>query len=492
MRNWMHELASHYEQTRRRHSAEKLMIVFDIDGTIIDMRHMVLYVLQAYDRSQGTRFFRRLRVADIVVHENHVSDLLRQMDIPPRRREHILAWYLKHRWSSLAIHASHRPYQGVLEVIRWFQLQPNTFVGLNTGRPDALRLDTLHSLNKLAKEYRVRFRSDLLYMNPSDWGKSVENAKVAGVEYFRSAGYRVFAMIDNEPDNLRAIAKADPRQEILLLHAATILESRRKRLPRCSVQGDRYDITELISENTLPGHVQFVWHGVNDKLNLHRFLASNVHWGEVDVREDPVTQDMILRHDSFDESPLQDGEEPLRLADCLQQCGAHGRGVKLDLKLDAGLIDKVLDTAAACAFNDADLWFNANVERLHSQGFQTLANRFPGAIIQCPVDFLAPLIIASPEMAHKVLKMYCGWGINRFSVSWFTADKHQVLKRMESWGFEVNIYDVPDLESFLQAALLLPHSVTADFNFHKWGYYGHGSGAQSPRSYAVVRLSKTA
>ncbi len=483
MKDWMRELACHYEETRRRHPADKLMIVFDIDGTIIDMRYMVLYVLQAYDRSHGTGFFRQLRVADIAVHENRVPELFAQMDIPMRKREHILEWYLKHRWSSLAIHMSHRPYQGVLEVIRWFQLQPNTFVGLNTGRPDALRLDTLHSLNRLGKEYRVQFSSELLRMNPRDWEEDVENAKVAGLEYFRNAGYRVFAMVDNEPGNLRAIAKADPQREILLLHAVTILESRRKRPPRRSVRGKSYDLTELISEQALPGHVQFVWHGVNDKTNLREFLASNVHWGEMDVREDPVTQDLVLRHDNFDESPLRDGEDLLPLKDCLGRCRVHGRGVKLDLKVDAGLTGKVLDTAGAASFDDTNLWFNGNVERLHKQGFQTLAKRFPAAIIQCPMDFLAPLIVASPDIAREVLDMYSGWGINRFSISWFTADKRRMLEQMEIWGFAVNIYDVPDLESFLQAALLLPRSITADFNFHKWGYYGQGSGEKFARHY---------
>jgi hypothetical protein len=42
-----------------------------------------------------------------------------------------------------------RPYPGALEVIRWFQLQESTFLGLNTSRPERLRADTLHSLNAL-------------------------------------------------------------------------------------------------------------------------------------------------------------------------------------------------------------------------------------------------------------------------------------------------------------------------------------------------------
>ena len=40
----------------------------------------------------------------------------------------------------------------------------------------------------------------------------------------------------------------------------------------------------------------------------------------------------------------------------------------------------------------------------------------------------------------------------------------------------MNLYAVPDHESFLQAMLLMPRSLTADFNFPEWNYYGRGSG----------------
>ncbi len=75
-----------------------------------------------------------------------------------------LAWYAKHLWSPEAILAAIRPYQGVLGVIRWFQLQPSTCVALNTGRPEEVRDLTLQFLNALGKAYRVTFRSDLLCM----------------------------------------------------------------------------------------------------------------------------------------------------------------------------------------------------------------------------------------------------------------------------------------------------------------------------------------
>ena len=112
-----------------------------------------------------------------------------------------------------------------MEVIRWFQMQPNTFVGLNTGRPEFLREDTLRSLNKLGDEYKVRFTTGLLHMNPHGWEKKVADIKAGGVVHFQETGYRVFAMVDNEPENLNSVSKVDLHQEVLLLHANTIFES---------------------------------------------------------------------------------------------------------------------------------------------------------------------------------------------------------------------------------------------------------------------------
>ena len=50
------------------------------------------------------------------------------------------------------------------------------------------------------------------------------------------------------------------------------------------------------------------------------------------------------------------------------------------------------------------------------------------------------------------------------------------FERMEEWGYQVNIYNVPNLDTFLRAVLMLPSSITSDFNFPQWHYYGRGSG----------------
>jgi len=405
-KDWMAELAFHYEKMRQLYPGEELAILFDIDGTILDMRYMILNVLKTYDSEHDTRFFQKLRVADINVHENQVDCLLRELQVPFQLHAEIIDWFNKNRWSPKYILQSHQPFSGVLEVIRWFQLQPNTIVGLNTGRPESLRNDTLMSLNKLGKEFKVQFASKLLHMNPLGWEQEVEDSKVVGIQRFQELGYRIFAFIDNEPENLKAVSMIDPFKEILLLHADTIFETKISGLPSHTVKGSVYDLTELIPEKSLPKHTQFVWHGINDKANLQQFLTSDINWGECDVRLDPIGEELILRHDSFKNSPLGADEDWLSLDDLLSCVAKTGKSIKIDLKAGGVIVEKVMEAVDYYGFDDSRLWFNSNVERLQELGFWKLSKRYPNAILQADVDFLAPLICSAPHKAREILDMF--------------------------------------------------------------------------------------
>jgi len=490
-KSWMAELVSHYEKIRHLYPKNRLMILFDIDGTILDMRYRMLFILKSFDNNHNTRFFRRLKVSDITFREYQIDRFLEELLIPSETQKDILKWYNEHLWSSESILHSHRPFAGILDVIRWFQIQPNTFVGLNTGRPELIRSDTLRSMNELGKEFKVQFTDELLYMNPKDWDQEVENSKVAGVRHFQKAGYRIFAFVDNDPDNFKLISKIDANKEILLLHANTIFESKRTRLPPGTVKGKVYDLTELIPERKLPQHIQFVWHGINEEVNLRQFLASDITWGECDVRLNPTANDLILRHDSFSENPLYADEEWFSFDHLLSRLLKTGKSIKIDLKAGGILADKFLKFIDSHSFDESRLWFNGNVERLHEQGFRKLAGACPNSILQCPVDFLAPLICSAPKKAKEILDMFKTWGINRFSIDWQTRDMRIFFDQMDEWGFEVNIYNVPDLESFLRAVLLMPRSITSDFNFPKWHYYGRGSGEDGNiYEYSVRKTNK--
>ena len=477
----MHVLAQHYDQMRRRYPEDSLLILFDIDGTIIDMRHLVRHVLLRYDAIHGTRYFAPLDVDDIKVHENHVEDLLEQLAVPEGRRADIMRFWLEKRWSRDSLLEAHRPFKGVMDVIRWFQMQPGVEVGLNTGRPESLRADTLRSLNELGHEFRVVFRDDLLRMNQRGWENNVPGSKADAIRQFQNDGYRVFAMVDNEPANLAAVAELDGCQDVLPLHAHTIFEGDCRELPASSASGTDFELTELATEDRVPAGIQFVWHGVNDRGNLRQFLASDVEWGELDVRSDPDSAEFVLHHDTLESrnGETHNGdhvEELLTFDEVIAELRRFDKAIKVDLKEGSEAVTFVLEALAEQNFDESRTWFNANIEVLGEDGFRQLRRARPQAIVQCPIDHLISQIIDSPDGARATLEELRSWGVSRFSIEWGPSELPEVVDRLGTWGFEANLYNVPDLDAFLHAVLLKPRSVTADFNFPEWHYYGRGAG----------------
>jgi hypothetical protein len=361
----------------------------------------------------------------------------------------------------------------VLEVIRWFQVQSSTFVGLNTSRPARMRTDTLRSMNALGRDLRVEFDPGLLHMNESgDHGNAIAS-KIEGLRAFTRARYRPVAVVDHDPAVIRAMVAADAVGDILFLQTRTTSPPPRLTGPRTAA-GRRYDLKALVGDD-LPARVQLVWHGVNDEVNLREFLSSTVRWGELDVRRDP-RQRLVLRHDSFERTPWSRDEPLLTRATALEAFAGHVRGLKLDLKDGTDVLDEVLDLLDGHGFDNDRLWFNASIETVGADGFRRLRSAYPRAIVQCPIDFLAPLVVAAPRRARAVLQMLAGWGISRFSVAWGREITHSLVHQLEKWRYEVNLYAVPDHEAFLRAVLLMPRSLTADFKFPQWNYYGRGSG----------------
>jgi hypothetical protein len=475
--DWMRELAVHYEQLRRAYPADELTIVFDIDGTILDLRHLVVHALLSYDREHGTQHFRGLRAEDISVHESRIDQFLAGRALPAPVKEDVHEWYAERLWSAEAILAGSRAYSGVLSVIRWFQLQPATRVALNTGRPEELRQLTLRSLNEVGRAHRVSFDDDLLWMNPRGW-EQILLSKVEGLRSLVARGLKVVAVIDNEPANIRAMAEADDSGEILFLHADTIFDSQREATPR-TVTGKTYGLAGLVSEQDLQDRVEFIWHGVNDQANLRQFLSSGIRWAECDIRTDPLGR-LVLRHDSFEETPWTRAEHPFLIEDCVAALRRHERAVVLDIKEGGDVPGRVLALVDKLGFDDSDLCFLGSIETLGEEGMRSIARARPASALSFMADFVGPLLLAVPTLATQVLETLRGWGVNRVAVDWRTTRRmHELLDRFEDQGWDVNIHGVPDLEAFLEASLMLPRAVTADFNFPDWHYYGRGAGQRA-------------
>lgn len=257
----------------------------------------------------------------------------------------------------------------------------------------------------------------------------------------------------------------------------TLFESRRALLAE-SPSSHRSDLRARIGERGLPDHVELVWHGVNDRANLRHFLASPVRWGECDVRRDGRGR-LALRHDAFEETaepvPGDGPPQPLMADEFLRAAAAEGKGIKLDVK-QRDVLAELLALVDRTGVSSRDLWFNGRVDVLGEAGFRRLRRASPEATVQCPIDALAAVIVAAPDRARAVLDVMASWGVDRFSLAWGTAHMALLLDHLDGWGHEVNLYAVENLDDFLRAVLLLPRSVTADFNFPDWHYFGRGAG----------------
>jgi hypothetical protein len=247
--------------------------------------------------------------------------------------------------------------------------------------------------------------------------------------------------------------------------------------PEAPAGRDR-NLRALVGEADLPDGVELVWHGVNDRANLRHFLGSPVRWGECDVRRDPQGR-LALRHDPFEGpvGPCPDNRmaRPLLADEFLRIALAGGKGVKLDVK-QRDVVGELLGLVGRSGASGDDLWFNGRVDVLGEDAFRRLRRAWPAATVQCPIDALSPAIVATPDRAKAALAALAAWGIDRFSLAWGTGRIPLLLDRLDQWGHDVNVYAVEDLDEFLRAVMLLPRSVTADFNFPEWHYFGRGPG----------------
>ncbi len=465
MQNWMKTLSEHYESFRVSFPNEKLLVAFDIDGTILDMRHIICHALRSFDAINGTKYFTALEWKDIDFHEEQIDVIFEKRNIPEIHCQAIRNQYWNLLLSAATTIEAHCPFQGVLDVIRWFQLQPNTFVGLNTGRPESLRQGTLGSINELAGRFNVKFSSDLLFMRPDDWKLGIAAIKPEGIRYFQQKGYRVFAFVDNEPENLHAVSVMDRNKEILLLHADTIFKSTQTVIPERAVRGRHYNVSHLTSDKTLPQHVQLVWRCTYERESFAAFAGSNIHWLEINLDE-------ILKQKNKDKRTLS-------LHESLNFAIASGKSIKLDLCQDVSVFEKALEIAAKYGFAGEALWFKLRDSHVLSGNcLRKIGTKYPEAIIEYNVDFLAKSILDEPDSAKEILTLLKKAGINRYSLTRGKPAWRRITVDLINWGFDVHINSVTTFENFLQTALLTPRSMTLCFGFDSWQYFGSLRGDQ--------------
>lgn len=355
----------------------------------------------------------------------------------------------------------------VFDLLRWFQIQEKTSVGIYSELEQAKILMVLNELNRRGFAHRLTLESDNLYLN-ADAGSGLASA---AVDKFGETGKSVFAVIDPVDKNLEAL-KQKTLIKLQPFDSSGSISDGKKSI----IQGNSIDLVNLISEKGLPKSIQYCWHGINDEYNLNQFLDSSVVWGEVDVRHHPATGQLITRHDSYKKSPAFSGEQVQLFKETLQIFRENNRHVKIDFKQGRSVIDEVSQILQALSFPDEEIWFHGDVHKLYPGGFKKLRANFPGAIIQTTIDGLGQYIVQRPRIAKGALNIYARWGVNRFLLTWQSLHLARIMEQMGIWGYDVNFYEIPDLQSFLHAVLFLPAGITSDYNFPEWNRFGRGSG----------------
>lgn len=437
MTHWIRRLAQHFESVRRRTPGAPLALVFDIDGTILDVAPAARALLRSHAAAGGRDYLATAHETDLAAAD--WTAIAAGAGLRGAARDEAAA-ALRRAWSRPdAVLAAHRPFRGVLEVIRWFQLQPNTVVALNTGRLESQRLETLRQLNTLGGEYRVQFPSELLCMRQCRT-EAVATAKVRGIETLRTRGYHIVAAVDNEPAYLQAIAAAGPERELLTFDSRDLHDTRRQTVP--------YDLRELLGSRRLPRHVQFVWQDIDGEVELQRFLMSSIHWGEVAL------------------AGFRDGEPilggGLSLTRVLPAMLQRARGCKINLATPAQ-VKTLIPWLRSRDYPAGALWFHVPAGPDQGEALRQLAESLPGSTRQAPVDGLIRPLDGRPDQAAIDALLRCG--ATRFGLDWCASGKPAILDAMERHGLELHLHSIPDLESFLRASLLLPHSLGTGFDF---------------------------
>ena len=352
----------------------------------------------------------------------------------------------------------------IISVLRWFQIQKKITVGFVSRRSGIATSELVRDLQKYAKNHRFNIDSSLIFFPEKAATDSEQQRSL--LEVCTERGYRLFAYL-----GLEKPANSSESLRYFNLNDIALDEN---------ITGDQgaphASLIHLITEEELPEEIEYCWHGINDHENLEKFLQSSVTWGEVDVRAHPVSNELITRHDSFSKSPAFPAEKILSLEDVLFRMYAEQKKVKIDFKQGGEVVDHTLEMLRTLGYFNESVWFHGDLPVLRISGFQKLFAVYPEAIVQTTIDQIAPFIALAPPLGRWLIRLFSDWGANRFLLTWKSRYKIQVMEKMERWGYPVNLYQIPNLEEFLKAVLLLPASITSDFNFPEWKYYGRGSG----------------
>ncbi|MCB9148363.1 MAG: HAD family hydrolase [Caldilineaceae bacterium] len=460
---WLKKLVDQYDRMRLENAHDQKILLLDIDGTILDIRYAVYHLLRQYDRQHETDFFQNLNPAHIQSPLNSLPVLLKNRRIKRKDQRAVEEWVLEHLYTEVTIHQYCQLQEGIFDLIRWFQMQPNTRVALVTGRPETQRVATLLMLNTLGETYRVSFRTEWLFMRPTAWASSVAMYKVEAVQQLQGRGFQIMAMIDSEPENLAAIDAADEIKPFLLMHTDTLRFSDPLLLPRHASIGHEFNVHALITMRDLPRQVQLVWSGIRGRDDLLAYLMSDIEWVELNIYANPVNDHLLLNIPAARYAGAQPSTQDLNLDDTLNMLKMLDKSVKFKLNIEGRAIMRLLEAIARYQFPQHKICFDLLLDSVGPKGVQQITSAYPDAVLQTHIGPHLS-IQRNPVELKSQLKMAESWGVSRFALSYCQQGFRQTFIELSNNGFDLCIDGINNRKKFIDAILLEPSSITGDFH----------------------------
>lgn len=253
-----------------------------------------------------------------------------------------------------------------------------------------------------------------------------------------------------------------PKEKLLIAFDidGTILDMRHmiKYTLKTFDDGKAYDLKDLMSKNTMPKHIQFVWSCNYARESFASFIGSNISWLEIDLRDAQKVRSL--------------NDENLSLEECLNFAKTGDKSVKLNVREGALSLDKALEIINFYDLYKSPLWLKVGDDHvLRRNRLAALKKAYPDAVIEHEVDFLVRPVLDEPDNAKYVLELLQKVGVNRFSLSRKQPQWRRVVNMLGNWGFDVHVDHVTSFETFLQAALLSPRSMTINLSPADWKYF---------------------
>jgi hypothetical protein len=468
---WLERLSAHVQRRRRAQPDAELAVLIDVDGSILDLRPGLAALLFDWDARGQTSFFDGLEPREILTGEAGLRRLFESRGLDHAARAELLVECERFAWSPQAVLGAHQPCLGMLEVLRWMQMQPGVFVVLNSSRPAARRDETLQALRTLCRHYGMGLAEDRVHLSPFGDGSDGVRSKLAGIEHFKARGLVPIAVVDDDTEALEQIQRHLDGDDVLCLVAEPFGRPSTALTPRVRAT----DEGECVPVDA----VSILWDGLATMDDLELFGAANVPWAQTTIVRDACGQLSTVPVDG----------PGLEFEELIGAFAQLGRGLRLSFE-ESAAASRALGTVGLLRFPWERVSVRLRADQLTDPWFERLGPYSAQVAIAVDGSFLAPLSCVAPDLAANALLRLREKGVARIVVPSNVVELAAFAPLVRASGLELELATSGGIAPYVDAVLTGPDAVSTEFE-RKRSRPEDGAGSQRSRGDSRTRYGLT-